>query len=147
MLVDFDADIKPMSKVETTESWESRIYSDTTFNNKWQDLTQLRFGAEYTYNADFAKIALRAGGMTLPLVAKALNSLDSAGTRVEGNQVSPFIITFGTGVKFEKAWIDLAYQFGSNSYNTNIIYRSPLAFKIEQKVQPLLDFGRYVFLG
>ncbi|UCE65518.1 MAG: hypothetical protein JSU85_11695 [Candidatus Zixiibacteriota bacterium] len=133
----FDYVYRPLSKVDIQIDWEQTALSfmDTTRSAEWEDVNQYRIGVEYVIDARFADIPLRLGMRNEPLVLKELISVDvnvqdSTGYSAdfadydveEGDQISTNILTFGTGLAFEKIWFDIGYQFGSYSYDGTIRY-------------------------
>jgi hypothetical protein len=127
-----DVDFRPYSKARVDINWESQYIPDTTdWDFNLNDLTQLRFGAEYVLNAGFAQIPMRAGYHNQP----GVNTLDDvtfdsiafdtswyyAETgRVKGKKINTNIFSFGSGIKFERVWFDFAYEFGSSKYNHTV---------------------------
>ena len=122
---------------------------------EWENLTQFRVGAEYVLDAGFAQIPLRAGMQNLPGLTKNITSLigydydyadsifeaDSVSLEDEtvyGDQINTYLFSVGGGLKFEKIWFDVAYQFGSSEYDRtytwiyspnvdeHVIYNDPL---------------------
>jgi long-subunit fatty acid transport protein len=148
LLIAADFDSRPMSKSDIKFDYEMLTIPDTTYNLGWQDLNQFRVGLEYSLNAGFADIPLRVGFRNNPSVAKKLTAInevlaDSAGNLVYvrgvfGDQVTTNIITFGSGLHFQRAWIDLAYQFGSSS---NALEFNPL-YAPQQKFHEKNDYSR-----
>jgi hypothetical protein len=130
LVVAADFDSRPMSKSDVTFNYESTALTDSTHNPAWEDLNQFRIGVEYTLKAGFADIPLRVGFRNNPSVEKEITS-NTNGQKVYGSQITTNLMTFGTGVHFDKAWVDLAYQFGSSSYNSTINFGT--AMVIEQK--------------
>ena len=133
----FDYVYRPLSKVDIQTDWEQTALSfrDTTRSAEWEDVNQYRAGVDYIIDARFADIPLRLGMRNEPLVYKELTSLDinmqdSTGYSADfvdydderGDQISTNILTFGTGLTFDKIWFDIGYQFGSYSYNTVVRY-------------------------
>lgn len=132
VLIAADIDNKPYSSTKKTLDYESSDIIDfTDIDAQWNDLFQYRIGAEYTFNAGFAQIPIRAGVHNLPGLQYASKvtansaSLDSLGAYYHydytyTDDVNPMIISFGSGVKFEKIWMDLAYEFGSKEYDQSV---------------------------
>lgn len=132
----FDYDYRPLSKVEIKTDWEQLEDSqnDTTLSAGWEDVNQFRIGAEYSIDAGFATIPLRVGMRNEPLVGQevtdhsrsvAVYSSDPPDFESDytyGDQITTNIITFGTGLAFDKVWFDIGYQYGSSSYNVDIEY-------------------------
>lgn len=145
----FDFDSRPLSEVDVETNWERIILSDTTFNLEWEDVNQFRVGAEYILDAGFADIPVRAGFRNEPSAIKertshTFNVTDSTWTDELGDQISTNIITFGTGLYFEKIWFDLAYQFGSSSYNSTVTFTTPVDFEIKRDYSRLfISAGMY----
>ncbi len=150
----FDFDSRPLSKVEVHTDWEQTLseqftFADSTFNPEWEDVNQFRIGAEYILDAGFADIPVRAGFRNEPSAIKERTSLafdetDSTWAREYGDQISTNIITFGTGLSFEKIWFDLAYQFGSSSYNSTVDFTEPQPFEIKRDYSRLfISVGMY----
>jgi hypothetical protein len=134
-----DFESHPMSNVEITQDWESVRYQDRTFDPQWQNLNQIRIGAEYVFDAGFAKVPVRVGFRNEPSVLKETNLIraDSITSVTYGNKVSTNILSFGTGLTFQKSWLDIAYQAGSNTGNTaRIFYGSSNTYKEKR------DFSR-----
>jgi hypothetical protein len=119
LTVDIDFDSRPMSKSDININWENRQITDTTFSSQWKDLNQFRIGVEYLFDAGFAKVPVRAGFRNEPTVASEMTTTrpDSITTWTYGKQIKANIMSFGTGLRFEKAWVDFAYQFGSGKNN------------------------------
>jgi long-subunit fatty acid transport protein len=144
LLVAFDYDSHPMSSAEIKFDAESNAIGDTTFDAGWEDLSQFRIGAEYMLKTEFAEIPVRIGLRNNPSISKELLTEtlqeDSTVARTYGDQINSMIITLGTGLKFEKSWIDIAYQFGSHSYNTTINYGT------EQVIETKHDYSR-LYIG
>jgi hypothetical protein len=135
-----DFDSKPYSKVtkslafETTfgngSTPEARAFTDR--NADWNNLSQFRAGVEYILNAGFAQIPVRGGIHNIPnvqFVSKVTAdsaTVDTAGIGYHynyeySNKVNPLIISFGSGIKFEKIWFDIAYEFGSKEYAQTMV--------------------------
>ncbi len=115
-----DYDSRPMSKSEITINFESNFQTDFTDDPEWQDLNQFRVGAEYKLDAGFANIPLRVGFRNSPSVKKEW--LGNGNDPQYGDQINTNLITFGSGLQFEKAWIDFAYQFGSSSNSARVVW-------------------------
>jgi len=115
-----DLDMRQMSKSDIDIDFESNLYADATTDPEWEDLTQFRIGAEYVFDAGFARLPLRAGFRNQPSVDKEY--LGNGNDPEYGDQINTNIITFGSGLQFEKAWIDFAYQFGSSSNTAHVIF-------------------------
>lgn len=113
LAVDYDS--RPMSKAEIDVNFESSLYADFKDDPNWEDVNQFRIGAEYVIDGGFANIPLRAGFRNNPSVAQKFPTYEN-GELVPSDQITTNLMTFGTGLQFDKAWIDLAYQFGSMSY-------------------------------
>jgi hypothetical protein len=133
-----DFDSRPMSKSRIALNFEMITIQDRTDNPNWENLNQFRIGAEYMFDAGFANVPIRVGFRNSPSVEKKLTAINGVLTDsglvpqyVYGSQVSTNILTFGSGLYFQKAWIDLAYQFGNSSYNFqyNWLVASPLNYK------------------
>ena len=143
----FDIDLRPYSKVRLDIDNEHLDWMDFyEFDPEWEDLTQFRIGAEYVFDAGFADVPLRAGFHILPSL-KTNESYHIDTVRVDdmlefemqtiskGDQMTTNILSFGTGMKFDKIWFDVAYEFGSSKHdNTISIYRGytldePLEYK------------------
>jgi hypothetical protein len=150
----FDFDSRPLSKVEVHTDWEQVFsaefpFADSTFNPEWEDVNQFRVGAEYILDAGFANIPVRAGFRNEPSAIKehtstTFNETDGTWIDEEGDQISTNIITLGTGLSFEKIWFDLAYQFGSSSYNRTVEYLAPQIFEIKRDYSRLfISAGMY----
>ncbi len=125
LTVAFDFDSRPMSSSSITVDYEMLSIQDLNIDPKWENLNQFRIGAEYMVSAGFASIPLRVGFRNNPLTAKEVISytLSDSGVVSDtkyGNQINTNIISFGSGLHFQKAWIDLSYQFGNSKYNTVI---------------------------
>ncbi|OGC92515.1 MAG: hypothetical protein A2W25_07405 [candidate division Zixibacteria bacterium RBG_16_53_22] len=135
-----DLDSRPMSKTRINVNWEVIDRTDYEYDPDWENLTQFRIGAEYMLNAGFASLPLRLGFRNYPSIEKELISWsgDSTGsTSSYGDQINTNIITFGSGLHFEKAWIDFAYQFGSSSYDSHIIF-----FSNDKIIEQKRDYSR-----
>jgi len=135
-----DFELKQYSKVEMNIDPEAVIWEDIeNYDPEWEDLSQFRFGAEYIVDAGFAAIPLRAGVQNLPGLQKPYNGtifysedytdsvFDADSTIVEdefmfGDKISTMLISFGTGLKFEKIWFDAAFQFGSSEVDQLRLY-------------------------
>ena len=146
----FDFDSQPLSDVEIKTNWEQILIPDSdSFNPGWEDLNQFRVGVEYFMDAGFADIPVRAGFRNEPSVAKQLDSLyfdvsDSSYVRREGKQISTSIFSLGTGLYFDRIWFDLAYQFGSSSYDRYLDMATPMTFEIKRDYSRLfLSAGMY----
>jgi len=132
ILIAADIDNKPYSSTKKTLDYEaSDIIDFTDIDAQWNDLFQYRIGAEYMFNAGFAQIPLRAGVHNLPGLQYASKvtanspTLDSMSLYYHydytyTDDVNPMIISFGRGIKFEKIWFDLAYEFGSKEYDQSV---------------------------
>ncbi|MCP4582725.1 MAG: hypothetical protein GY839_14030, partial [candidate division Zixibacteria bacterium] len=135
-----DVTYKPFSKVRMDIDPEQDIWIDISdYDPEWEDLLQIRAGAEYVYDAGFAKIPLRAGIQNLPSLKKGdtrfvnyntayLDSMNAdsvviADSTFTGDQFNTYLFSVGTGLKFEKIWFDLAYQFGSSEYDFILVSR------------------------
>jgi hypothetical protein len=136
--VGFDLTYKQLSKFKTDVDFEQNLYTDyTDYNPKWEDLTQIRLGAEYVIDMNSFKIPLRAGLYNIPGVYKnqtftaVWDSIGSArglydvrrDSTDSGDQYNTYIYTFGTGLKFNRIWFDVAYQFGSSEYDQDWFIR------------------------
>jgi len=136
LAIAFDFDYRPMSETDVSTDWEQLEWDSLggTVNAEWEDVSQFRIGAEYKINAGFANIPLRAGFRNEPSVGLELLTdhwtylvEDSAFVSISsdstyGSQISTSIISFGSGLEFEKIWFNIGYQFGSSSYERNILY-------------------------
>lgn len=139
----FDFDSRPLSEVDVHTDWEQIIVSDSTFNLGWEDVNQFRIGAEYILDAGFADIPVRAGFRNEPSVSKEMISW-VYGVETEGDQIEANILTFGTGLYFEKIWFDAAYQMGSSSYYRAMLYETLQIFKIKRDYSRLfISAGMY----
>ena len=139
----FDFDSRPLSKVNVHTDWEQIIIPDSTFNLGWEDVNQFRVGAEYILDAGFADIPVRAGFRNEPSVSKETIS-SVYGVQTEGDQIEANILTFGTGLYFEKIWFDAAYQMGSSSYYRATLYETLEIFKIKRDYSRLfISAGMY----
>lgn len=147
LAIDFDS--RPMSKVDVKIDWEQTIVEDSDFDAEWEDVNQFRIGAEYILDAGFADVPVRAGFRNEPSTGKELVSItydvtDSTWTQEIGDQISTNIISFGTGLQFERIWFNLAYQFGSSSYNSTVEYLAPQTFEIKRDYSRLfISAGMY----
>jgi len=151
-----DIEYKPYSKITIDIDPEALMYENIYDHDpEWEDLTQFRIGAEYVLDAGFAQIPLRAGMQNLPGLTKSITSriiynsdyadsmfeADSVSLENEtvyGDQINTYLFSVGGGLKFEKIWFDVAYQFGSSEYDgtytwihsanvdENVIYDEPL---------------------
>ena len=131
LTVAVDYDSKPLSEVEISQNWEMLDLTDTTFSPEWRDISQIRIGAEYLMNTNFAEIPLRIGFRNNPSVER--ETLENTFFNITyGDQINTNIITFGTGLQFERAWMDLAYQFGSSSYNSTVNFGTEKIFEIQR---------------
>lgn len=128
----FDYDNKPYSKTEMTFEFEAShwtdILGDSPYEPAWVDIPQYRIGAEYILNAGFGKIPVRAGYKNLRAITENPESIAYDTLRIDtlqvysavvtyGKELETKIMTFGTGLKFEKIWFDIAYEFGSSTYD------------------------------
>lgn len=132
VLIAADIDNKPYSSVKKTLDFEASDAIDfTDIDAQWNDLFQYRIGAEYMFNAGFTQIPIRAGVHNLPGLQYASKVtadtavLDSTSLYYHydytyTDDVNPMIISFGSGLKFEKIWLDLAYEFGSKEYDQSV---------------------------
>jgi hypothetical protein len=116
---------------------------------EWEDVNQFRIGAEYILDAGFANIPIRSGFRNEPSTGReftgyTFDDTDSTWTEEFGDQISTNIITFGTGLHFDKIWFDLAYQFGSSSYNRIVDFTEPQEFEIKRDYSRLfISAGMY----
>ena len=132
--VGFDITHKPFSKVKIDIDYEQNLFTDVTdYKPQWEDLTQFRFGVEYVLDMNSYKIPLRAGLYNIPGIYKnqsLVSVLDTSATNDNiyitrrdstdsGDQFNTYIYTFGTGLKFDRIWFDVAYQLGSSEYDQN----------------------------
>jgi hypothetical protein len=139
----FDFDYRPLSEAKIAIDWE-QIFIEEMYNKDenagWEDVNQYRVGAEYYIDAGFANIPLRAGFRNEPAVVKELldsdwnityysdpgdvyyDSLIVVADSTFGDQAVTNIISFGTGMEFEKIWFNIAYQFGSSTYDRSVTY-------------------------
>lgn len=127
-----DIDLKPYSKVRMTINPESNNWRDINdYDPGWQDLAQFRIGAEYMLDGGFAKIPIRAGFHNLPsLMTNGQVNVDTltgptwpefvVTTQPGGDQMSTNIISFGSGVHFDRVWFDVAYEFGSSTHDRQV---------------------------
>lgn len=133
----FDYDYRPLSDAKISTDWEQTAFTSIERNSEnlgWEDVNQYRAGIEYVIDANFAKIPLRFGFHNEPSVARELlqndwtatlqdpNTLIISADSTFGDQVSTSILSFGTGMEFEKIWFDIAYQVGSGDYNRMVTY-------------------------
>ncbi len=145
----FDFDSRPLSKIDIKTDWEQIIIPDSTFNLEWEDVNQFRVGAEYILDAGFADIPVRAGFRNEPSALKESSTLtfddtDSTWSYTEGDQISTNILAFGTGLYFERIWFDLAYQFGTSSYDRTVTFTTPVNFEIKRDYSRLfISAGMY----
>ena len=134
--VGLDFTMRPYSKVRIDVNPEQNLFVDTTgYDPGWEDLKQLRAGAEYIFNAGFGKIPLRVGLQNIPDLFSAGNITQTLDTvtvggqlqeiyeynRESGDQFNTYLYTFGTGLQLEKIWFDAAYQYGTSSYDQSRI--------------------------
>ncbi|MEE9554321.1 MAG: hypothetical protein V3W18_08505 [candidate division Zixibacteria bacterium] len=138
-----DFNSRPLSEVELKKDYEQLAFQDTTVNPGWEDVNQFRIGAEYNYDAGFAEIPVRFGFRNEPSTGKQLlqdtyNDTTSTWASTFGDQITTNIISFGTGLYFEKIWFDFAYQFGSSSYNRTIDAGTPEIFEIKYDYSRIL---------
>lgn len=138
-----DFDSRSLSEVELSFDYEQVAFSDTTYNPGWEDVNQFRIGAEYIYDSGFADIPVRVGFKNEPSTGKQLlelgyDAVNSTWVETFGDQITTNIISFGTGLYFEKVWFDLAYQFGSSSYNRTVDLGTPEVFEIKRDYSRIL---------
>lgn len=140
LVLDFDFDVKPLSKSEQKIDWEMLQMPDTTISLQWKNLNQFRVGAEYTFKIGFASVPLRVGFRNNPSPYKQIKAINEAANDtmltaqvIYGDQITTNIISFGSGLHFERAWIDLAYQFGKNSFTYDFNYLVPQTLKLTEK--------------
>jgi len=144
-----DIEQKPLSDVRIDVDPESGVYSGkSNFNPGWEDLTQFRLGAEYVLDAGFARIPVRAGAQNLPSIMRSFTRVvdytqayidsmrifhdtDVADSITYGDQINTNLFSFGAGLKFERIWFDIAYQFGSSNYSQTDIDYNYLRFPFE----------------
>ena len=143
LTVAIDFDSRPMSKVEAKYDFEQLVYTDTTVDMELEDLNQFRIGAEYVLDAGFADIPVRFGFRNQPststeLLEATYDTLSGTWNNTRGDQRSANIISFGTGLHFDRIWFDLAYQFGSSSYNRTVTYTESTVYEIKN------DYSRLV---
>jgi len=149
LIIALDYSKRDLSSVDIEIDYEQALFIDTTVSAEWADISQFRVGAEYSLDAGFADIPVRVGFRNEPSAAKEItaynyNAADSTWTDEVGDQISTNIISFGTGLRFERAWIDLAYQFGSSSYNRTVNYLTPQVFEIKRDYSRLImSVGMY----
>ena len=94
-------------------------------------------------DAGFADIPVRAGFRNEPSVSKEIISW-VYGVETEGDQIEANILTYGTGLHFEKIWFDVAYQMGSSSYYRASLYVTLEIFKIKRDYSRLfISAGMY----
>jgi len=143
LTVAVDLSLRSLSSVEMDMNWERTDIPDTTIDLEWQDLTQFRIGAEYVLDAGFADIPVRAGFRNEPSPSREVLSITN-GVRDYGSQITTNIITFGTGLYFDRSWLDFAYQMGSSSYNQTVDYGTPQTFEIKRDYSRLImSIGMY----
>jgi len=150
LTLDVDFFMAQYSSVDVKSDWEQVIFTDTTVSANWEDFFQFRIGAEYMLDAGFADVPVRAGFRSEPSTGKQFTSIaydDSTGewgAPVYGSQVTTNIIALGTGLHFDKIWFDLAYQFGSSSYDTKIDYNGVRTFENKKDYsRVILSTGMY----
>jgi opacity protein-like surface antigen len=130
-----DVEYKPYSKVKIDVDPEILTFRDIIdYDPQWENLTQYRAGVEYVHDFGFASIPLRAGIQNLPGLKRTLSRVvdftpdftewleENYDIIVEdslfyGDQPETYLYSFGTGIRFEKIWFDVAYQFGSSEYD------------------------------
>lgn len=147
----FDFDGRPLSDVDVHTDWEQIIIPDTTFNLGWEDVNQFRVGAEYILDADFADIPVRTGFRNAPSIGKQtleivreISGPDTTYAFTEGDQITTSIFTFGTGLYFERVWFDVAYQFGTSSYDCTVDFGTPTVYEMKQDYSRLfISAGMY----
>jgi hypothetical protein len=139
--VGFDLTYKPLSKLRIDIDPQQLIWTEINdLNPNWEDLLQMRFGAEYIMDLGFGRLPLRAGMQNIPSVFKEIERfvnynegyLDSvnadsvwiADSTSYGDQYNTYLFSFGTGLKFDRIWFDVAYQFGSSKYNFTYVERA-----------------------
>jgi hypothetical protein len=116
--------------METTLDFEQTIYDDLKSAHDWPNLQQIRVGAEYVLDAGFADIPLRAGFRNMPSVQKEY--LGNGSDPEFGDFKTANLMTFGSGLTFERAWVDFAYQFGSRK-NIAILVNDGVRETVELK--------------
>lgn len=150
-----EIDIKPYSKVKMDIDNEALHWTDFSDNDtlpapaydpEWEDLNQYRVGAEYIFDAGFAEIPLRAGYHNLPCLTRYYKSATfsivtedtiSYYDRTDfekGDQINTNIFSFGLGLKLDKIWFDVAYEFGSSERDVALTiedrtWNDPLKYK------------------
>ena len=128
-----DVTHKPFSKVKIDIDPQQNMYNDITdYDPNWEDLTQIRIGAEYILDFESFDIPLRAGLQNIPGLTKATTYIESFDTTdatdftifssyddstSSGDQFNTYLFSFGSGLKFQKIWFDFAYQFGKSEYD------------------------------
>ena len=147
LILALDYEKRPMSNSDITINYESNVPlfpsdTDKVINPNYQDLKEIRIGAEYFLSAGFADVPLRVGFDILPSVGTGYTQ-DSIGNITPGIQIKTNIFSIGTGLHFKRAWLDLAYQFGS-SKNTSTI-STPEGIKSDYKLKQ--DYSRLYISG
>jgi hypothetical protein len=126
----FDFNARDAKDMETTLDFEQTIYDDLKSAHDWPNLQQIRVGAEYVLDAGFADIPLRAGFRNMPSVQKEY--LGNGSDPEFGDFKTANLMTFGSGLTFERAWVDFAYQFGSRK-NIAILVNDGVRETVELK--------------
>lgn len=132
----FDINYHNMSDSKTAIEWQQIRMADTTFNPEYSDILQYGAGLEYVFDAGFVNLPIRIGYRNNPSLLKQV--LKVSGNDISyGSQENTNIITFGSGLHFEKAWMDVAYQFGKNSFTSVQNY-----FGIDTNLELKRDYSR-----
>ncbi len=138
-----DINYRSMSNSKVTINYEQTRMQDTTITPNWSNILQFGIGLEYNLSVGSAGLPLRVGYKNNPsLEKKVLRMVDGQATEY-GGKLNGSILTFGTGLHFEKIWMDLAYQFGGDSYNSVVSY-----FSAQETFKLKRDYSRlYVSAG
>ncbi len=97
----------------TINPGSSNIEEFVTFDPKWNNSFSVRVGVEYMNNFDFANIPIRAGYAYVPVPGTSLDPLNGSQSTVVNNK-----ITFGSGLHFEQIYLDIAYVYNTNNFET-----------------------------
>lgn len=111
--------IQPNQKLTLAADFEMRNYSDTEFedntteekaNPDWQDINQLRLGAEYLIMSGTSVLPVRLGIATTPTLYKDSND----------EQISGVNLTAGVGLIMGNINLDLGLEYNAYPYEFDI---------------------------
>ncbi len=118
-MIGIGAAIQPNQKLTLAADFEMRKYSDTEFedntseektNPEWEDINQLRLGAEYLFMSGTSILPVRLGVATTPTLFTDSND----------EQINGVNLTAGVGLIMGNINLDLGLEYNAYPYEFNI---------------------------